>query len=54
VVYDHDAIGYYSTIGLGNTFEVCAIIGLGNTPEGSWPALVGVQYVLHSIICTAG
>jgi hypothetical protein len=33
VVYDHDTIGYYGTI------------GPGITPGGSWPALVGIRYV---------
>jgi hypothetical protein len=31
VVYDHDTIGYYVTIGI--------------TPGESWPALVGTRYV---------
>jgi hypothetical protein len=33
VVYDHDTIGYYGTI------------GPGITPGGSWPALVCMRYV---------
>jgi hypothetical protein len=33
VVYDHDTFGYYGTI------------EPGITPGGSWPALVGIQYV---------